>query len=156
MAIPTVLVSTWSDGLFVVTARPNARSLRTSRSEDSHPTRVAVLLFIVGGHSLCRRTPDGAISTLATSELDLTCCMAVGDVIYVGTDDARLLRFNASGALEVVRGFDVVAGRDTWYAGSIVVDGRLVGPPLGVRSMTKTSDGSVLLVTFTSAAFHGR
>jgi photosystem II stability/assembly factor-like uncharacterized protein len=37
-----------------------------------------------------------------------------------------------------------VASRDTWYAGSAVIDGQRVGPPLGVRSMTATSDGAVL------------
>src|SRR5256885_6666381 len=72
-------------------------------------------LFIVGGHSVCRRTPDGTFSTLATSDLDLACCMAVGDVIYIGTENARLLRVAASGSLEVLSGFDVVAGRDAWY-----------------------------------------
>ena len=45
-----------------------------------------------------------------------------------------------------MRGFDLVAGRDNWYAGSILIGGRVVGPPLGVRSMTTTSDGTVLLV----------
>jgi hypothetical protein len=30
-------------------------------------------------------------STIATTELDLACSVAVGDVIYVGTDDARVL-----------------------------------------------------------------
>jgi photosystem II stability/assembly factor-like uncharacterized protein len=38
-----------------------------------------------------------------------------------------------------------VAGRATWYAGSIVIDGQVVGPPLGVRSMTATSNGTLLV-----------
>jgi hypothetical protein len=42
-------------------------------------------------------------------------------------------------------GFDAVAGRDTWYAGAAIVDGKLMGPPLGIRSMAATCDGAVLL-----------
>ena len=71
--------------------------------------------------------------------------MAVGDVIYVGSDDARVLRVGADGELEQLRGFDLVAGRETWYAGSAVINGQRVGPPLGIRSITATSDGAVLL-----------
>ncbi len=84
-------------------------------------------------------------STIATTEMDLACCVAVGDVIYVGTDDARVLRVGADGGLEQLRGFDAVAGRETWYAGSAVINGQRVGPPLGIRSITATPDGAVLL-----------
>jgi len=77
--------------------------------------------------------------------LNLACCMAVGNVIYVGTDDARVLRVGADGALEPLRGFDAVAGRETWFAGSAIINGERVGPPLGIRSMTASSDGAVLL-----------
>ena len=89
--------------------------------------------------------PDGVWSTIATTEMDLACCVAVGDVIYVGTDDARVLRVGADGGLEQLRGFDAVAGRETWYAGSAVINGQRVGPPLGIRSITATPDGAVLL-----------
>jgi hypothetical protein len=69
----------------------------------------------------------------------------VGAVIYVGTDDARLLRVSANGKVDQLGGFDAVAGRDKWYAGSALINGQLVGPPLGIRSITATSDGTVLL-----------
>ena len=143
---PTALVATWRDGLFVVggeTPRPRTRHI--SRSERSHPTGRGGALAIVNGRSLRRRAPDGVWSTIATTEFDLACCVAVGDVIYVGTDDARVLRVDADGALEQLRGFDAVAGRDTWYAGSAVINGQRVGPPLGIRSITATPDGAVLL-----------
>jgi len=71
--------------------------------------------------------------------------VAVGDVIYVGTDDARLLRVSATGKVDQLGGFDAVAGRDRWYAGSALLNGQVVGPPLGIRSITATSDGAVLL-----------
>jgi len=146
MAYPTVLVSTWGDGLFVVTGQAKRQEIANQPVRGFTSDGRGGALLIVGGHSLCRRTPDGAFSTLTTSELGLASCMAVGDVIYVGTDDARFLRFAGGGRLEAVRGFDAVAGRDAWYAGSAIIDGQRVGPPLGIRSMTATSDGTVLLV----------
>ena len=79
------------------------------------------------------------------AEVDLACCVTVGDVVYVGTDDARVLRVSAAGEIEQLRGFEEVAGRDKWYAGTAVINGKLVGPPLGIRSITATSDGAVLL-----------
>jgi photosystem II stability/assembly factor-like uncharacterized protein len=71
--------------------------------------------------------------------------VTVGDVIYAGTDDASVLRVSASGEIEKLLGFEDVAGRDKWYAGSALIDGKVVGPPLGIRSITATSDGAVLL-----------
>jgi hypothetical protein len=92
MAIPTLLISTWGDGLFVVTGQSKRQAFANLPVRGLASDGRGGALFIVGGHSLYRRTPDGAFSTLATSELDLACCMAVGDAIYVGTDNARLLR----------------------------------------------------------------
>lgn len=146
MAIPTVLVSTWADGLFVVIGQAKRQEFANQPVRGLAPDGRGGALFIAGGHALYRRAPDGTFSTLATSEFDLSCCMAVGDVIYVGTDDARLLRFTGRGNLEALRGFEVVPGRDEWFAGSAIIDERVVGPPLGIRSMTATSDRAVLLV----------
>jgi hypothetical protein len=39
-------------------------------------------LAIVAGGSLLRRTPDGVWTTIASAEFDLSCCGAVGAVIY--------------------------------------------------------------------------
>jgi hypothetical protein len=77
--------------------------------------------------------------------MDLACCVAVGDSIYVGTDNALLLRLSAAGQIEQLPGFEQVLGRERWYAGTALIDGKLMGPPLGVRSITVTSDGTVLL-----------
>jgi photosystem II stability/assembly factor-like uncharacterized protein len=101
--------------------------------------------MIVDGHAVCRRSDEGVWSTIARSELGLACLVLVGDVIYLGTDDARVLRVGADGKIEVLTGFENVAGRETWYAGSALIDGKVVGPPLGVRSMAATADGSALL-----------
>ena len=102
-------------------------------------------LAIVGRHSLCRRASSGNWTTVATSELELSCCMSVRDTIYVGTDDARMLRLTSGASgLSPMDGFDSVPGRDSWFAGSAIVNGQRLGPPLGIRSVAANSNGSVL------------
>ena len=142
---PTVLVATWHDGLFIVAGETLDHELRNQSVRALAADGRGGALAIVNGHSLNQRAPDGVWSTIATTELDLACCVAVGDVIYVGTDDARVVRVGADGAFEQLLGFDAVAGRETWYAGSAVINGQRMGPPLGIRSITATQDGAVLL-----------
>jgi hypothetical protein len=142
---PTVLVATWRDGVFVVGGETPGHELGDQSVRALAPYAYGGALAIVNGRSLRRRAPDGVWSTIATTGSDLACCVAVADAIYVGTDDARVLRVDAEGAPEQLRGFDAVAGRDTWYAGSAVINGQRVGPPLGIRSITATPDGAVLL-----------
>jgi hypothetical protein len=131
--------------LFVVTGEPRHHELAGQSVRALAPDGHGGALAIVDGHSLCRRTYNGEWSTIATSEFQLACSVAAGDVIYVGTDDARVLRVSANGKVDRLDGFDAVAGRDKWYAGSALINGQLVGPPLGIRSITATSDGTVLL-----------
>jgi hypothetical protein len=40
-------------------------------------------------------------ATVATSEFELSCCMTVRDTIYVGTDDARMLRLSHGGRVRL-------------------------------------------------------
>jgi hypothetical protein len=143
---PVVLVASWSDGLFAITGDVKQHELAGRSVRSITPSSEGDVLAIVDGHELRRRAADGTWSTLVTSELDLACCIALGSGVYVGTDDARLLRLDDEGTLVPLPGFDAVDGRAAWYAGSIVVDGRRMGPPLGVRSMSGTPDGSTLLV----------
>ena len=132
MTIPTVLVATWRDGLFVVSGEATDQEFISQSVRGLTPDGHGGVLAIVNGRSLCRRAPDGVWSTIATTEWDLACCVAAGDVIYIGTDDARILRIGADGKLEQLRGFDAVAGRETWYAGSAFINGQRVGPPLEI------------------------
>ena len=145
MTTRTVLVATWGDGLFAFTGENRRQELAgqpvNALASDGHGGALA----IVSGHSLRRRTSDGEWLTLATSEFPLACCVAVADGIYVGTDDARVLRLSANGNVEQLRSFEAVAGRGTWYAGSAVINGQRVGPPLGIRSLAATADDRVLL-----------
>jgi hypothetical protein len=141
----TVIVATWRDGLYIFSGERRDQELAkrpvTALSADGHGGALA----IVDGRSLYRREPNGEWSTIVNTEFDLACCVTVGDTVFVGTDDANILRVSAMGEVERLRGFDEVAGRDKWYAGSAIIDGKRVGPPLGIRSITATSDGAVLL-----------
>jgi len=142
---PTILVATWGDGLFAATGDGRAQEIANQSVRGLAPDGRGGALAIVGRHSLRRRTPGGEWTTVATSEFELSCCMAVRDAIYVGTDDARMLRLSDRGAVfEPIDGFDNVAGRDGWLAGSAIVNGQRLGPPLGIRSVAANSNGSIL------------
>ncbi|HEY4121872.1 MAG TPA: hypothetical protein VGM56_28595 [Byssovorax sp.] len=145
MTTATVLVATWTDGLYALGEARRAHELAGQAVRGLAADGRGGTLAIVGAHALERRDAGGAWSTLLDSELELASCVAIGDVVYVGTDDARVLRVAPGGHVEELRSFGAVAGRDTWYAGAAVVDGRLMGPPLGVRSMTATADGALLV-----------
>ena len=140
-----VLVATWGAGLFVVSSGTPNQELANRSVRALAPDGHGGALAIVDERSLCRRAPDGVWSTIAAAEVNLACCVTVGDSIYVGTDDACVLHVSAAGEIEQLHGFERVAGRDKWYAGSALINGKLIGPPLGIRSITATSDGTVLL-----------
>ena len=145
MPSPPVIVATWADGVFVVGAE-------TRHELAGHAVRGLISdrrggqLAIVDGTRLERRAADGTWQLLAQSSVGLACCLVLPEAILVGTDDARVLRLTDAGELEAIPSFDRVAGRDTWYAGTAVVDGKVVGPPLGVRSMCATCDDRTVLV----------
>jgi hypothetical protein len=142
---PTILVATWSDGLFAITGDKRTQEIAKQRVRGLAPDGRGGALAIVGQHSLRRRAPSGEWATVATSEFELSCCMAVRDAIYVGTDDARMLRLShRDGVLDPIDAFDNIAGRDAWFAGSAIINGQRLGPPLGIRSVAANSSGSVL------------
>jgi hypothetical protein len=145
MSTPSILVATWENGLFCVTGKTVHQEIVGQSVRSLVEDRQRNVLAIVGGHSLSRRSPDGEWTEIAKSEFDLSCCVPVDNEIFVGTDDAHVLRVDPDGVLQPLKGFDSVEGRDTWYAGSAIIDGKRMGPPLGIRSMAVTCDGDVLL-----------
>jgi hypothetical protein len=145
VSTPSLLVATWDNGLFSVAGKTVDQELAGQSVRSLAADRHGRVLAIVGRHSLCRRSSDGEWTEIAKSELELSCCVSVGNVVFVGTDDARILRVDPDGTQRCLTGFDAVAGREGWYAGSAIVDGKLMGPPLGIRSMAATCDGAVLL-----------
>lgn len=145
MPTPSILVATWDDGLFSVTGKTVHQELANQSVRSLVADGRGGVLAIIGGHSLYRRSPDGKWTAIAKSEFDLSCCVPIGNVLFVGTDDARILRIDPDGTQQFLTGFDTVAGRNKWYAGSMIVDGKRMGPPLGIRSMASTCDAAVLL-----------
>jgi hypothetical protein len=145
MPIPSILVATWDNGLFGVTGKTVHQELadRPVRSLVADGRRG--VLAVVGGHSLYRRSSDGEWTAIAKSEFPLSCCVPIGDVVFIGTDEAHILRVDPGGAQQCLTGFGAVEGRDKWYPGGMLVDGKWMGPPLGIRSMAATCDGAVLL-----------
>ncbi|MBY0506677.1 MAG: hypothetical protein K2X03_22350 [Bryobacteraceae bacterium] len=137
MIQPTFLVATWGDGIFAITGHQQTQELARLSVPSLAPDGHGGALAIIEGHSLRRRLAGGQWATLATSDFDLSCCMAVRDEIYVGTDDARMLRLGGGGALEPLDGFDRVPGRETWFAGSAIVDGQRRGPPWRLRGLQR-------------------
>jgi hypothetical protein len=145
MSTPSILVATWNNGLFNVTGKVARQELAGQSVRSLVADGRGGVVAIVGGHSLYRRSPDGEWAEIVKTEFNLSCCVPIGNVVFVGTDDAHVLRVDADGAQQRLTGFDAVAGRDKWYAGSAIIDGKRMGPPLGIRSMAATCDGSVLL-----------
>lgn len=140
----TILVASWSDGLYVLEGESChhelvGRSVRgLTRDRDGAP------LAIVDGHELWSRDGAGGWRTVAGHEAELSCCVATRAGIFVGTDDARMLRVE-NGTLVSVDAFDACPGRASWYAGTVEIDGKVLGPPLGVRSLAVTVDGAGVL-----------
>jgi len=145
MPTPTILVATWGNGLFSVTGKVVHQELADPSVRSLVADGQGSVLAIVGGHSLRRRSSDGEWTEIAKSEFELSCCVAIGNAVFVGTEDANILRVDPDGTQQRLTGFDAVAGRDRWYAGSAIIDGKRMGPPLGIRSIAATCDGAVLL-----------
>jgi len=145
MPTPAILVGTWDNGLFSVTGKTVHQELADRSVRGLAADGDGRVLAIIGGHSLCRRSSDGEWTEIAKSDFELSCCVPIGNVVFVGTEDAHILRVDPDGAQQCLMGFDDVAGREKWYAGSAIVDGKLMGPPLGIRSIAATCDSAVLL-----------
>ena len=141
--LPAVLVATWCDGLFVLTQQARGHELAGSSIQALTSDGRDGALAIVDKSTLRRRSADGEWSILASVACDLSCCVVSGDAVYVGTDTARLFRLDAARNFAELPGFERVKGRETWVAGQALVNGQLVGPPLGVRSISAAPDGNL-------------
>jgi hypothetical protein len=94
-------------------------------------------LAALDGQEIWRRDAGGAWSKAGVAGISLQSIVSVGGTIFAGgMDEAVMVRIPPSGRPERLSGFDIVPGRNEWAAG---------GPPLGVRSLTATADGSVIL-----------
>jgi len=146
MPTPTVLIATWRDGLFTITGDSIRHEFAGRTLCGLTRARDGGALAILDRHSVGRLTRAGEWQLVAEVDRSLVCCLELGDAIYAGTEDARVLRIDARGRCEPLDAFDSAPGREKWYAGAALIDGKLIGPPLGVRSMAATCDGVALLV----------
>jgi hypothetical protein len=142
--LPTVLVATWQDGVFVVSDKAREHEFAGHSVRRLTTDGRSGALAIVDGDTLRRRSADGQWSILASIAGDLSCCVATRAAVYIGTNTARVFRLDADHGLAPLPGFERVKGRETWTAGQALVNGQLMGPPLGVRSITAAPDGTLL------------
>ncbi len=138
-----LLISTWRDGLYVLDGDATSHELAGHRVQGLTAADQGCVIAIVDGNTLSQRSSDGAWNILARSDNELSTCLISQGETFVGTDNNAGLLHLVDGRLEAVKSFDNVPGRESWYAGTAIVDGRVVGPPLGVRAMSAASDGSV-------------
>jgi hypothetical protein len=144
LAMADILVATWSDGAFVVGEQGCAHELAGRSVRGLTADGQGGALAVVDGNTLQRRSPDGAWSTLAAAGSRLACCVASQGQVYVGTEDARVLCLMPGHELVALDAFESVEGREAWYAGQALVGGKVMGPPLGVRSISATVGGVLL------------
>jgi hypothetical protein len=139
-----VLVATWEAGLVVLRGDRREREIANALVTGLVPHREGALA-IVGGKSLQKRSRAGEWTVIAKSTFEMSSCAVLGETIFVGTNDARVFRLDGESFVRL-EAFEHVAGRETWYAGTAIIDGRTVGPPLGVRSMSATDDALLVNV----------
>jgi len=141
----SLLVSTWQDGVFLLQGGKISHEVPGRQAWTLAAEENGSALAIIDQQSLWRRARDGGWTEIAKSK-SLSSCLNTRGEVFVGTDDgAHLLRL-AGGTLKPVESFDRTPGRDTWAAGAALIDGKWIGPPLGIRSMSASPDGAVLLV----------
>jgi hypothetical protein len=139
------MVSSWEDGLFVLDGGKTEHLFKGAQISCLAHDGAGGALAVLDSRSLWARPAGEAWRELGSSEASPHCCLSVGGRIIVGTDDARLLE-QALDGWRPLTGFDATPGRSGWYAGAAVVDGKLLGPPLGIRSMASACDQRALLV----------
>ncbi|MFK8053433.1 MAG: WD40/YVTN/BNR-like repeat-containing protein [Woeseiaceae bacterium] len=137
----TIFASTWNNGLFILDDDGLVHELPNQPVRGlSHDANGGVLAS-VDGNGLYQRTAKGIWRLLARCDGEISVTLSLAGEIYVGTDDARVLVLDGDGNLRQIDHFDSIDGRDSWFAGTAVVDGREVGPPLGIRSLHGAADG---------------
>lgn len=106
----TILVASWSDGVFALSADGRQHELQGCCVAGLTSGGGYGAVAVVDGTSLVCRSPDGSWAELATSGVRVECCLAVDGVIYAGAEGAHLLRVRGA-RVERVEGFEVTVAR---------------------------------------------
>jgi len=137
----TILASTWNNGVFVLDESGLSHELPKRIVRGLSHDLAGGAYAVVDDRYLFQRTCSGEWKRLASSEYALSVTFAVDNKVYAGTDDARILLLNEHGEFDQIDDFDSIEGRDSWFAGTAIIDGKEVGPPLGIRSMSGAANG---------------
>ena len=108
-------------------------SFGTTREVSALAVGDAGVWAVAERHAIVRRDPEGAWTEVARSELELVCAVATSQGVFVGTEEAHLLRLGDDGALAPVEAFETIEGRETWFT-------PWGGPP-AVRSIAQDLSG---------------
>lgn len=92
-------------------------------------------LAVVDGNEIWRRA-DGGWTQLMTINDCLASITCFDDKIFAATAEPAMVCISANGKVERLTGFDKIDGRSEWFA---------QGPPLHVRALTATADGSAIM-----------
>ncbi len=134
--MPTVLIATETGCQVWSETKENTLELAGRKVGPLQPEDGGTCLAVVDDHQVWRRSAKGKWSALATVEIALQSILSCrGAILCGGRDEATILRIPQNGLPERLEGFEAVSGRAEWFA---------VGPPLGVRSLAKSSDEHVL------------
>lgn len=136
-----IIASCWNNGVFVLGGSDLIHELPNRPVRGLSHDLDGGVLAIVDGQDVYQRKSSGQWERIAHSDYDLSVTLAINGNIYVGTDDARVLSLDETGELTQIDSFDRIDGRDTWFAGTAIINGREVGPPLGIRSMSGSRHG---------------
>ncbi|MFK7957394.1 MAG: WD40/YVTN/BNR-like repeat-containing protein [Lysobacterales bacterium] len=140
---PTILASTWSDGLYVLSDQGLTHEFANQSVRGLSDDLNGGVLASVDGKSLFQRNAQGEWNLLARCEHDISVTFAVDGKVFVGTDNAQIWALDEERKLRQIDNFDVIDGRASWFAGTAIVDGKEVGPPLGVRSLHGANGGKL-------------
>jgi len=100
------------------------------------PEAGGACLAVVDGNEIWRRTASGAWSQVRTISDSLVAILSLDGKIFAATGEPALVRIPASGEVKRLNGFDTIEGRNEWCDS---------GPPLHVRALTATADGSAIM-----------
>ncbi len=104
---PSELLIGTSEGVFGLAGgepRPDA-SLGT-REVSALDVRDGEAWTVAERHAIVRRDAEGAWAEVARSELELVCVAATSQGVFVGTEEAHLLRLGDDGGLDPVEAFE--------------------------------------------------
>ena len=142
--LPKILASTWDNGVFVLDDSGIRQELPNQPVQGLSSDLKGGATASVGGNSLYRRDADGSWNLLARHDHTISTTFTNNQGTFVGTDDACVLALTQNGDLKQIDNFDSIAGRDQWFAGTAIIDGKVLGPPLGVRSLHGASSELLL------------